>query len=152
MNDAARTTVRVTRRFSASAQRVFDAWLDPKLIGTWMFRPGVRNEEVLRIAVDARVGGVLSFLVRRQGVEIDHRGTYREIDRPRRLVFTWGVAGESEDESVVSIDIAPLSTGCELTLTHAMHPKWADYAGRTEAGWTTMLAALAATVSAGRGG
>jgi uncharacterized protein YndB with AHSA1/START domain len=136
-------TIRVTRAFSASAERVFEAWVDPEMIGKWMFGAHLRDEEVLRIAVDARVGGSFSFLVRRQGQEIDHVGTYRQIDRPRRLVFTWGVVGASQDESCVTIDIAPLVTGCELTLTHEMHPKWAEYASRTEAGWTKMLDALA---------
>lgn len=138
--------VRVTRRFRASPERVFDAWLDPEMIGTWMFGPRLRDEEVLRIAVDARVGGAFSFLVRREGQEIDHVGTYREIDRPRRLVFTWGIAGASADESVVTIEIGPVATGSELTLTHEMDPKWAEYAQRTEAGWTTMLGALAEAV------
>jgi uncharacterized protein YndB with AHSA1/START domain len=134
--------VRVTRRYSAASERVFDAWLDPDLIGRFMFGPALRDEEVLRIAVDARVGGTFSFLVRRGQMEIDHVGTYRVIDRPRRLVFTWGIAGESTDESVVTIEIAPRDTGCDLTLTHEMDPKWRQYAARTEAGWAKMLEML----------
>lgn len=143
MNTEEPVNVRVTRRFAATAERVFDAWLDPGIIGKWMFGHALRDEEVLRIAVDARVGGALSFLVRRRGQELDHVGRYLEIDRPRRLAFTWGIVGESTDESRVTIDIAPQKSGCELTLTHAMDAKWADYASRTEAGWTKMLDALA---------
>jgi uncharacterized protein YndB with AHSA1/START domain len=150
MSDRGRPTsnvkVIVTRHFDASPERVFDAWLDPGMIGKWMFGPALREEEVLRIVADARVGGSFSFLVRRQGEEIDHVGKYREIDRPRRLVFTWGIAGESEDESLVIIEIVPLETGAELSLTHEMDAKWADYASRTEAGWTKMLDALASTL------
>jgi len=146
MNSKPHVDVRITRRFSASAERVFDAWLSPELIGQWMFGPRLREEEVLRIAVDARVGGSFSFLVRRAGQQFDHVGAYREIDRPKRLVFTWGIAGASQDESVVIIEIVPRGTGCELTLTHEMDPKWAEYASRTEAGWTTMLGVLADTV------
>jgi uncharacterized protein YndB with AHSA1/START domain len=138
--------VSVTRHFDASPERVFDAWLDPELIGKWMFGPALREEEVLRIVADARVGGAFSFLVRRQGKEIDHVGKYREIDRPRRLVFTWGIAGDSEDESLVIIEIVPKEKGAELSLTHEMDPKWADYASRTEAGWTKMLVALSVTL------
>ena len=138
--------VSVTRHFDASPERVFDALLDPEMIGKWMFGPALREEEVLRIVADARVGGSFSFLVRRQGEEIDHVGKYWEIDRPRRLVFTWGIAGDSEDESLVIIEIVPRETGAELTLTHEMDTKWADYASRTEAGWTKMLDALAATL------
>lgn len=139
-------SVSVTRRFAASAERVFDAWLDPVLIGQWMFGPRLRDEEVLHLNVDGRVGGSFSFLVRRQGHEIDHIGTYREIDRPKRLVFTWGIAGESTDESQVIITIVPLAAGCELTLTHEMDPKWAEYTSRTQAGWAKMLDALIAVL------
>jgi len=138
--------VSVSRHFDASPERVFDAWLDPEMIGKWMFGPALREEEVLRIVADARVGGAFSFLVRRQGIEIDHVGKYREIDRPRRLVFTWGIAGDSEDESLVIIEIVPKGKGAELSLTHEMDPKWADYASRTEAGWAKMLDALAMTL------
>jgi uncharacterized protein YndB with AHSA1/START domain len=138
--------VSVTRHFDAPPERVFDALLDPEMIGKWMFGPALREEEVLRIVADARVGGSFSFLVRRQGREIDHVGKYREIDRPRRLVFTWGIAGESEDESLVIIEIVPREAGAELSLTHEMDSRWADYASRTEAGWTKMLDALAMTL------
>jgi uncharacterized protein YndB with AHSA1/START domain len=134
--------VSVSRHFNVSPERLFDAWLDPEMIGNWMFGPALREEEVLRVVADARVGGSFSFLVRRQGQEIDHVGKYREIDRPRRLVFTWGIAGDSEDESLVIIEIVPQGTGAELTLTHEMDPKWADYASRTEAAWAKMLEAL----------
>lgn len=134
--------VRVTRQFSASPERVFDAWFDPEMLGRWMFGPAVRDEEILRIAFDARVGGTFSFLVRRGEDEIDHVGTYRQIERPRKLVFTWGVASEAGDESVVTIDITPQGAGCELTLTHEMDPKWKEYAERTQAGWTKMIDVL----------
>jgi len=133
--------VTVVHRFeSAAPDRVFDAWLSPALIGQWMFGPTLRDEEVLRISVDPRVGGSFSFLVRRQGEDIDHLGRYLEIDRPRRLVFTWGV-GEGASSRVV-VEIVPDGSGCEVTLTHELHPDWADYADRTQAGWTKMLGAL----------
>jgi uncharacterized protein YndB with AHSA1/START domain len=147
MNFESNVNVRITSRFSASPEQVFDAWLDPVMIGKWMFGPAhpEREEEVVRISLDPRVGGSFSFVVRRQGQEIDHVGKYLEIDRPRRLVFTWGVA--NGDSSRVIIDIIPLETGAELTLTHELHPDWADYASRTEAGWTKMLDVLVATLS-----
>ena len=136
-------TVRVTHRYTASPERVFDAWLDPAMLGRWMFGPDVRNEEIVRLSLDARVGGTFSFVVRRQGDEIEHIGEYLEIDRPRRLAFTWGIKADSNDFSRVVIDIARRDQGTDLTLTHELHPDWADYAARTEAGWTTMLDALA---------
>lgn len=147
MSDRTQVTVRVTHRFRAARERVFDAWLDPELIGRWMLGPGLRDDEVVRIAVDPRVGGDFSFVLRRQGQEIDHVGEYLEIDRPHRLVFTWGVRQDVPDSSRVIIDIVPLEAGAELTLTHELSPNWADFASRTEAGWTKILGAMAATLS-----
>ncbi|MBI2423706.1 MAG: SRPBCC domain-containing protein [Candidatus Hydrogenedentes bacterium] len=135
--------VQVTHSFTTTPERVFDAWLDPHWIGQWMFGPNVREEEVLHLQTDPRVDGAFSFLVRRGETTIDHIGAYRELDRPHRLVFTWGIAGESVDESVVTILIEPTKEGCALSLTHVMDVKWAEYASRTQAGWTTMLNALA---------
>lgn len=134
--------VRVTHSFTAPAERVFDAWLKPGMVGTWMFGPNLRSEEIVHLKTDPRVGGRFSYLVKRQGVEIDHVGIYREIDRSRRLVFTWGIAGTSAGESVVEIDIIPAATGCELILVHHMDPRWADFVDRTRSGWTAMLIAL----------
>jgi uncharacterized protein YndB with AHSA1/START domain len=143
MTTQPQATVRVTQRFTAPPERVFDAWLDTAMLGRFMFGPSLRDEEIVRLSLDARVGGKFSFVVRRQGQEIDHIGRYLEIERPRRLVFTWAVAPDRDDASRVVIEIAPHGTGCTLTLTHEMDPKWAALAGRVESGWTKMLAALA---------
>jgi uncharacterized protein YndB with AHSA1/START domain len=136
--------VHVRRHLEVSPERVFDAWLDPDRLSRWMFGPAVRDEAIVRLSLDARPGGAFSFIVRRNGVEIDHVGTYLEIDRPRRLVFTWAIRGDSDDApSRVAIDVTADEGGCLVSLTHEMDPKWADYADRTRAGWTTMLEALA---------
>src|SRR4051812_34443889 len=87
--------VRVTHRFGTPPETLFDAWIHPDRIGHWMFGPAVRDEQVLYLAVDARIGGTFSFRVLRHGQEIDHIGEYVEIDRPRRLAFTWGVAANT---------------------------------------------------------
>lgn len=142
MGNNSPVSVTVNHRYSIPSERVFDAWLDPGLLGQWMFGPRVREEEILHLHVDGQVGGNFSFLVRRQGHEIDHIGTYRVIDRPSRLVFTWGVAGESADESLVTIELHPVNGGCEATLTHDMDSKWADYADRARGSWTKMLEML----------
>ena len=112
-----------------------------------MFGPNVRDETVVRLVTDARVGGAFSFVVLRGGQEIDHVGNYLEIEPPRRLAFTWGIRENLPETSRVTIDIAPLATGCELVLVRAMDPKWADFAGRVEQSWTSMLAAIGRVVN-----
>lgn len=136
--------VRAIRYFEAAPERVFDAWLVPRVLGQWMFGPHVRQENVVRLDVDPRVGGRFSLKVERNGEIIDHVGQYLEIERPHRLVFTWAVKGQSDDApSQVHIDIVASSSGCVLTLVHSMDAKWSDYAQRTQDGWNTMLDALA---------
>lgn len=135
--------IRVERRLAATCERVFDAWLDPTWIGRFMFGPHLRDEQVVSLTNEPRLGGRFHYVVTRQGAQIDHTGTYREIDRPRRLVFTWGVDEEQGDRSVVTITLAPDGDGCLLTLTHTLHPDWAEYAERTQAGWTKIVGDLA---------
>ena len=143
MNPAPIAVARVVRRFDVPPERVFDAWLDPKKISQWMFGPRLREEEILHIELDARTGGSFSFLVRRGGEEIDHVGDYLEIDRPRRLVFTWSIAPDRDPRSRVTVEIAPAAGGCLLTLEHELPPEWASYLRRTEEGWTRMVDELA---------
>ena len=147
MNVEPNAVVRVNRRFNATSQSVFDAWLDPDRLSRWMFGPAVRDEEIVRLSLDPRPGGAFSFVVRRDGREIDHVGEYLEIERPSKLSFTWSTADALPDVSRVTIEIISFGDGCELTLTHEMHPDWLDYVSRTEAGWARMLDALATTLA-----
>lgn len=140
--------VRVSRRFNAPAERVFDAWLDPVWIGRFMFGPHLRDEQIVSLTNEPRVGGRFSYKVTRQGQVLDHMGTYREIDRPRRLVFTWGVDREENDLSVVTIEISADGDGCTLALAHRIDPAFADYADRTQQGWTKITGDLAAALDA----
>lgn len=87
--------VRVTRRFGASPERVFDAWLNAKRAARWLF--ATPSGEMVRAEVDARVGGSFCFVDRREGQEVVHQGEYLEIDRPRRLVFTFSVDSSQAD-------------------------------------------------------
>lgn len=130
----------VTGLFSVPPERVFDAFLDTKMIGRFMFGPEVRDEEIVSLTNKPGVGGTFSYIVRRQGKEIDHTGEYIEIDRPRHLVFTWTIRGESSgDESRVVIDIAPIIDGCELTLTHEMSAEWTDFVEKSRQAWGKMI-------------
>src|SRR5688500_1328867 len=95
----ARTEIEVIRSFSLPPEEVFNAWLDPAKIGKWMFGPPLRDEKVVRMGLEAKVGGRFSFVVEREGKEFDHTGEYLEIERPRRLAFTWGIRGMSDDSA-----------------------------------------------------
>ncbi len=132
----------VVRQFSASPERVFAAWLDAAWLGRWMFGPAVRDERIVRLNLDARVGGKFSFVVDRQGTEVDHVGEYLAIDAPRLLVFTWATRDSLPAMSRVIVELTPRGAGCELKLTHVMAPDWAAYAEKAAGAWQKMLTAL----------
>jgi uncharacterized protein YndB with AHSA1/START domain len=143
MNAEARATVQVKHRFTASSERVFDAWLDPNRAGKWLF--ATPTGQMVRVEIDPRVGGKFKFIDRREGEDIDHIGEYLEIDRPRRLAFTFAVPKYSKEFTRVMIDIVPAGGGCELTLTQTgVLPEWAK---PSESGWGTILSALAKSLS-----
>lgn len=129
----------VKKEFNAPAEKVFDAWIDPNWLNRWMFGPDVREEEIIKLENKPEEGGTFSYIVNRDGQEINHMGTYREVQRPNRLVFTWGVDVEAGDESVVTITIQQMESGCQLTLVHTMDHKWKEYKDRTQEGWNYML-------------
>ena len=129
----------ITRRFDFPMERVFDAWLDPAKASQFLFK--TPTGKLIRVEIDARVGGSFN-ITRRDGDDVEHVGTYLEIDRPRRLVFTFGVPKYSDKMTRVAIDLKPLPTGCELTLTHeGVLPEWLE-SGRE--GWGKILDGLAA--------
>jgi uncharacterized protein YndB with AHSA1/START domain len=134
-----RVTVRVSRRFDVSPERVFDAWLDPRNAGKWLF--ATPAGEMVRVEIDARAGGRFKFTDRRNGEDIEHSGEYLEIDRPRRLVFNFSVPKFSEEATLIRVEIAPGGFGCELALVHEGVQQ--EYAGRTEEGWKEILEGLA---------
>lgn len=136
-------TIVVRRRFEAPPERVFDAWLDPARAAKFLF--ATPTGEIVKVEIDARVGGSFLIVDRRPEVgEAEHFGRYVEIDRPRRLAFDFAIERDMKDATRVTIDIKPVGEGCELTLTH--EGVWQDYAERTEGGWTTILEGLGAAL------
>lgn len=129
----------VRRVFDAPPERVFDAWLDPGSAGKWLF--ATETGEMVRVEIDARVGGRFVFVDRRDGEDVEHTGEYLGIDRPRRLAFTFAVPNYSAIATYVTIDIVPNGSGCELTMTHEnVLPEWLE---PTRSGWTGILEKLA---------
>lgn len=144
MNAKRNATVQVSHRYSHPPEKVFDAWLDPQIASRFLF--ATETGQIVRCEMDPRVGGGFRVTDRRDGVDVEHVGEYLEIDRPRRLKFTFGVPAYSPDMSVVTIEIRPLDTGCELTLTTELDAEWAD---RTREGWSKIARGLERTLASG---
>ena len=137
---AAPILLTIERHFAAPPETLFDAWLDPEAVGQWLF--ATPDGVMERVEIDPRVGGKFLIVERRGGELAEHFGEYLEIDRPRRLVFTFA-ALRDEGFTTVTVKILPEGTGSHLILVHEMDARWADYADRTRQGWTTILEGLA---------
>jgi uncharacterized protein YndB with AHSA1/START domain len=131
-------TVVVERRLGAPPEAVFDAWLDPHCLGSWLFRTPAGA--LARVEVEPRVGGRFRVDERRDDEVAEHHGEYVELDRPRRLAFDFWTSFSAE-RTRVTIDIAPAAGGSLLILTH--DGVWPDWADKTRTGWTTILEGLA---------
>jgi uncharacterized protein YndB with AHSA1/START domain len=136
-------TLRVTRRFDASPERVFDAWLDPMRARRWLFTSPTSERNTTEM--DVRVGGKWSITDRRDGVDYTGLGEYIEIDRPRRLVFSFGMPQFSPLVFNVTVEIVPDGDGCILTL--AQEGVQPANLKPTAEGWNKMFDALTAATA-----
>jgi uncharacterized protein YndB with AHSA1/START domain len=128
----ASAAVVVRRTIAASPEALFDAWLDPEALAEWM-RPGAIMRAEVR--TDARVGGSYEVIMHGESGPIPHRGVYRVIDRPRRLVFTWRSPFTDETDSLVTVDFRPQGQRTEVIVTHEQLPE-AQVDAHTR-GWTS---------------
>ncbi len=136
---------KVTHKSPAAAERIYDAWLDPRQIRQWMtasLKQSGLAGEMIACGTDPVIGGAFLFSDRRDGQEARHWGHYRHLDRPRKIVFTWITSdAEANDPSKVTLIIEPDpdGPGTVVTLYHEMLSKWDAYRERTERGWRQML-------------
>jgi len=131
--------VLVTRRYGCSSERVFDAWLDVRNAGRWLF--ATPTGTMRKVDIDPFVGGGFTIVERRAGVDVSHKGVYVELNRPRRIVFMFSVENSGFNATRVSVDVERFGSGCEVLLRHEGIP--AELAAQTETGWTKILDALA---------
>ncbi len=115
----------------AAPETVFAYLTEPSRMSKWM---GITHE------LEARPGG--AYVVNVTGENIA-RGTYTEIDPPRRVVHTWGWEnGEvaPPGSTRVAWDLKPEAGGTRLTMTHTDLPE--PVVQPHEHGWAHFLVRL----------
>jgi uncharacterized protein YndB with AHSA1/START domain len=136
-----RTGIEIRKTIRASQQRVYDAWTKEEELKRW-HAPGPLTVD--RAEVDVRVGGVYRIhMLEPSGVEHRVVGTFREVDPPRRLAYSWQwETGDDQTVSNVTIDFIERGAETEVVLKH-------DGFSREEAneshlqGWTSIMEKLA---------
>ena len=82
------TKVEVRRMFVAPREKVFEAWTQREKLEKWMCR--FPRNDTRYTASDARPGGVAVMDVKTpSGQRFMQTITYRDIEPPSKLVFTW---------------------------------------------------------------
>jgi uncharacterized protein YndB with AHSA1/START domain len=137
------TELRVSRRFDAPRDRVFDAWINPEVLKQWW---AVDPDWSTPTAdVDVRPGGRYRLSMQQpDGVVHTAVGEYKEVTPPERLVYTWTWEGgapemEGSQDTLVVVEFIEEDDGTEVVLTHT---GFADGAIRDEhvKGWSALLA------------
>jgi uncharacterized protein YndB with AHSA1/START domain len=127
----------IRREIAAPVEALFDAWLDAQSLASWMRPDGIRET---RAETDPRVGGAFRIVMVADESDVMHTGTYREINRPHRLVFTWSSPATHFRDSLVTVTFQPSSSGSTVVEIHqvglpdeeaqiAHHKGWSDALG-----------------------
>lgn len=142
--DTTAPTVRISRRVRAGAEQIFDLWTRPDLMVRWMSPfPGAVNCEA---SCDPRPGGVFSLVMSSGEASREVSGTYVQVDRPRKLVFTWIGPLTNNVNTLVTVELTPHGDETDLVLTHERLPTTAIVEGHAK-GWGNILDHLADAVS-----
>jgi len=89
------------RTFNAPREVVFDAWTDPNQVAKWWGPKGFTNP---RCEIDARVGGIIHIDMRGpDGVVYPMEGVFKEIERPKLLVFLSVAQRDANGNSILEV-------------------------------------------------
>ena len=134
-----RHRIQVRRRIPAPREVVYEAWIDPKGLREWMCPGDVISAEA---TLDVRVGGSFRITMRSKERVHEHVGTYRVVEPPATLSFTWSAVENPDEITLVTVEFADQGDACELVITHERFTK-ADIAQRYEMGWGTIATKFA---------
>jgi uncharacterized protein YndB with AHSA1/START domain len=141
-------TIELRRRIAAPPETVFSYFVDPERYRLWQ---GVDAE------LDPRPGGLFRVTTTGHSRHVA-RGSYLEVDPPKRLVFTWGwepVPGLQDGQhevqpgsSTVEVTLTPEGDGTILVVRHMELPTRASCRFHTF-GWDVTLDRLVVVAEGG---
>jgi uncharacterized protein YndB with AHSA1/START domain len=136
------TTVTAEIRIAARPDTVFEFFVDPEKLMRW---------KGVEATLEPRPGGLYRCNVNGRDIAV---GRYVAIERPHRIVFTWGWEGEGHPvppgSSTVEVTLEPDGAGTLVRLEHRDLP--APAAEQHREGWLHYLDRLAIAGAGGDAG
>jgi uncharacterized protein YndB with AHSA1/START domain len=149
MTDHVAASVFVERLHTATPAEVYDEWLDPEALMEWMCP---RPARCLRVESEPRVGGRLRIDIEEAGTQFYVHGTYTELDRPRRLGFTWSCSTWPDPTVITYVMVTLTAQGLDQTLMTISHTALApDLADNHRRGWELIAVQLDAELDRDEG-
>jgi uncharacterized protein YndB with AHSA1/START domain len=104
----------LSRVFRAPRELVWRAWTEAEQVGRWF---GPDGFSITTHEMDVRPGGVWRFTMHGpDGAVYPNRVTYREVERPDRLVYDHDDDGASEQSFVVTVTFEAEGEGTRATM------------------------------------
>jgi uncharacterized protein YndB with AHSA1/START domain len=141
---ASPTSLVISRTYPASVERVFKAWTDANQLGQW-FAP--TDDYTTKANVDLRVDHEYRIAITHKGGNVHTiLGTYRLIEPPRKLVYTWRWENGPAADTLVTVDFTPDGEATKVTITHEQFTNTEDRDKHNE-GWNGCLNRLQRTLT-----
>jgi len=144
---SAKGELTITRVFNAPRVLVFKTWTDPRHAMNWW---GPVDHPAAHLEMDVRPGGTWCARLRstETGKDLWHRGVFREVLAPERLVFTftWDEEGERGLETLVTVTFAEQGGKTLMTFRHAPFQSAAERDGH-QGGWSSCFDRLDAELA-----
>jgi uncharacterized protein YndB with AHSA1/START domain len=146
VTDESGHVVRIERTFAAPAEDVFDAWTSAEVMRRWLHPAS--DWDTPEAEVDLRVGGKIRVVMRKpDGTEVEAKGEYTLIDRPRRLVMTWTFDDDPSNEQLIELSFSESENSTTVLMVNS-GISTAKRRGNQDEGWHGCLDELERVLAA----
>jgi uncharacterized protein YndB with AHSA1/START domain len=132
----------IKRLLDASPQRIFDAWMKREEWEAWVGPEGVKCQVPV---MEPHVGGRYKIIMTMSdGRTMPVVGTFKTIEAPTHIAFSWKLEG-GDDDSLVTISLRAVGNKTEITLRHEGLQTAQNVEGHGK-GWNSALNKLEAFI------
>jgi len=118
MQNQANNSIRISRHFSGSPQKVWQAWTDPQIVKSW-FGSDPKGK-VLEASLDVHIGGVFEVTFKNSDeTQYTCTGKYKELEQYQKLVFTWTWKDRPDIVELVTVLLQAEPNGTRMIFEHA---------------------------------